>query len=230
ENVALKKAIPDWDDRAFALYILSDYSRKNFLPGDMERIAALVREKGAGLLMLGGWSSYFGRLGEYQGTPIADVLPVVMGNSDDRGNDWSPVLLRPTTLDHPILAGLPWETAPGVGGFNRFAAKSGATTLIEGVRTRTTWKNLVADGLNADDVQIEFLEKLPFLVVDSCGAGRVAAFASDVAPHWIGGMVDWGKERVFQELPERLGDGISVEIGADYARFFINLLKWTANF
>jgi uncharacterized membrane protein len=180
--------------------------------------------------MLGGWESYFGRLGEYHNSPLAEILPVEMSDSDDRRNYWSPVLLRPTTLDHPILADLPWETAPGVGGFNRFDAKDGATVLLEGIRTQTTWKKTVAADLKPDDIQIEFIEKYPFLVVDDLGAGRVAAFASDVAPHWIGGMVDWGQERVFQELPASLGDGLFVEIGAEYAKFFAQLVSWVGKF
>ncbi len=222
----------DFQDRAFSLYIVSDYSRACFKPGDMETIVSRVREDGAGFLMLGGWSSYFGRLGEYHNSPFAEILPVEMQTSDDRRNDWSPVLLRPTSesaLAHPILSGLPWETAPGVGGFNQFAAKPNATVLLDGIRTQTTWKRLVSNDLTANDVEIQFGEKIPFLVVDDCGKGRVAAFASDVAPHWIGGMVDWGRERVFQELPKNLGDDLFVEIGADYARFFANMLRWTGN-
>lgn len=223
----------EFQDRAFSLYIISDYSRAQFNPGDLERVVENVREKGSGLLMLGGWSSYFGRLGEYQNSPLAEILPVELGSSDDRRNYSSPVLLRPTSehaLEHAILKGLPWETAPGVGGFNAFSAKPNATVLLEGIRTKTTWKKLVDDRLNPNDLRLEFVEKFPFLVVDSCGKGRVAAFASDVAPHWIGGMVDWGERRIFQELPKSLGDGLFVEIGADYARFFANLVSWAANF
>lgn len=221
----------DFQSRNYALYIISDYAVSSFRLGDMEHIAAAVRE-GAGLLMLGGWESYFGRLGEYHNTPLAEILPVVMANSDDRQNYSSPVLLRPAVENHPILADLPWDTAPGVGGYNRFEAKAGADVLLQGFRTKTTWKKTVApvgSAVDSNDVAIELLESFPFLVVDSVGKGRVAAFASDVAPHWIGGMVDWGTPRIFQELPKRLGDGLFVEIGCDYAKFFEQLVRWTAN-
>lgn len=221
----------DFQSQSYAAYILSDYAVSNFNAGDMEHIVKSVRENGSGLLMLGGWESYYGRLGEYGGTPIADILPVVMQDSDDRRNYSSPVLLRPTTLDHPIVKDLPWETAPGVGGYNRFEAKPDAQVLLEGYRTKTTWKNLVADpnaAVDQNDVQLELLEKFPFLVVGNAGKGRVAAFASDVAPHWIGGMVDWGTPRVFQELPEKLGKDLFVEIGCDYAKYFAQLVRWTA--
>ncbi|MBQ9371018.1 MAG: hypothetical protein IJU03_02390 [Thermoguttaceae bacterium] len=219
----------DFKSRAYSLYVISDYCASCFKPGDMEHIVEQVR-RGSGLLMLGGWESYFGRLGEYHNSPLAEILPVVMANADDRRNYSSPVILRPTVADHPILSNLPWSTAPGVGGFNRFDAKEGATILLEGVRTQTTWLNAVDEWnapLNSDEVKVELLEKIPFLVVDSVGAGRVAAFASDVAPHWIGGMVDWGTPRIFQELPEWLGDGLFVEIGCDYAQFFDQLVRWT---
>lgn len=219
----------DFQSRAYSLYVLSDYAVSGFKPGDMERIVSSVKENGSGLLMLGGWESYYGRLGEYQNTPIAEILPVAMKDSDDRENYSSPVLLRPTTLDHPITAGLPWETAPGVGGFNRFEAKSDAQVLLEGYRTKTTWRSALDDPsapIDQSDVQIELLEKFPFLVVGNAGKGRVAAFASDVAPHWIGGMVDWGTPRVFQELPERLGKDLFVEVGSDYAKFFAQLVRW----
>ena len=218
----------DFASRQYALYVVSDYAAATFRQGDMERIVSCVKH-GSGLLMLGGWESYYGRLGEYGGTPIAEILPVVIADKDDRRNYSAPVLLRPTVSSHPILDDLPWETAPGVGGFNRFEPKDGATTLLEGVRVELRWKKTVADAtqpLGADEIAIEPRERIPFLVVDECGEGRVAAFASDVAPHWIGGMVDWGTPRVFQELPASLGDGLFVEIGCDYARFFAQMLRW----
>ena len=102
--------------------------------------------------------------------------------------------------------------------------------LLQGFRTKTTWKKVVAqagEDVDSSDVSLELLESFPFLVVDDAGAGRVAAFASDVAPHWIGGMVDWGAPRIFQELPKRLGNNLFVEIGCDYAKFFEQLVRWT---
>jgi len=59
-------------------------------------------------------------------------------------------------------------------------------------------------------------------VVGAWGQGRTAALATDVAPHWVGGMVDWGDRRIVQDLP-----GGFVEIGNWYAEFFRNLLVWT---
>ena len=65
----------DFQNRAYSLYVVSDYPRSCFGAGDMEHIVERVREDGAGLLMLGGWESYFGRLGEYHNSPLAEILP-----------------------------------------------------------------------------------------------------------------------------------------------------------
>jgi uncharacterized membrane protein len=62
----------------------------------------------------------------------------------------------------------------------------------------------------------------PLLVVGEHGRGRTAALATDVAPHWVGGLVDWGDQRVVQQV----GAGF-IDVGNWYARFFRNLLVWT---
>ena len=61
----------------------------------------------------------------------------------------------------------------------------------------------------------------PLLIVGRHGAGRTAALATDVAPHWVGGFVDWGDQRIVQEV----GGGM-IEVGNWYARFFRNLVAW----
>jgi hypothetical protein len=60
------------------------------------------------------------------------------------------------------------------------------------------------------------------LIVGRYGAGRTAALATDVAPHWVGGFVDWGDRRIAQAV----GGGM-IEVGNWYARFFHNLVAWT---
>jgi uncharacterized membrane protein len=64
----------------------------------------------------------------------------------------------------------------------------------------------------------------PLLVVGRHGRGRTAALATDVAPHWVGGFVDWGDARMIQKVGGEL-----FEVGNWYSRFFGNLLQWTAN-
>ena len=200
-----------------AAFIISDYPRKQFLPGQLEIIREAVNN-GAGLVMFGGWESYHGRLGEYHKTVLADVLPVSMLNSDDRRNFSQGVILSPVQ-PHPILKGLPWESPPLVGGLNAFAAKPDATVLLKGQPLAITKEHDEFD-FNCDS------EWKPYsmLVVGKYGKGRTAALATDVAPHWVGGFVDWGNTRITQELP----NGGFVEIGADYAKFFAQLLRWLA--
>ncbi|MCL2348649.1 MAG: glutamine amidotransferase [Planctomycetaceae bacterium] len=194
-------------------FILSDYPHERFQPGQLETICTAVKN-GAGLVMLGGWESYHGLCGEYHDTPLAEVLPVVMLDHDDRRNFSQGVLLC-KEQDHPILDGLPWDCPPLVGGLNEFAAKSGARTLLIGKPL-----NICVTGETTD---ISSDGKIwPMLVVGEYGQGRTAALATDVAPHWVGGFVDWGNERITQKLPT----GGSVEIGANYARFFARLVKW----
>jgi hypothetical protein len=52
----------------------------------------------------------------------------------------------------------------------------------------------------------------------------VCAMATDAAPHWVGGLVDWGESRV-----EAQADGAeAIEVGNWYAELFSNIIKWNA--
>jgi uncharacterized membrane protein len=63
----------------------------------------------------------------------------------------------------------------------------------------------------------------PLLVVRDSGSGRVAALATDVAPHWVGGLVDWGEGRVTAQA----SGAEAIEVGDLYAKFFQQLISWT---
>ena len=192
-------------------YILSDYPASGFQPGQMEAIRDAVAE-GSGLAMFGGWESFHGRFGEYHRSPLVDVLPVKMFNEDDRCNFSQPLMIQ-HCRNHPILDGLPWNTPPFIGGFNRFEPKPNAEVLLETVRF---------DVQLGETLTLTTPERFPLLVVGKHGKGNVAALATDVAPHWIGGWVDWGKERITQSTVD---DGF-IEVGADYAKFFARLVQW----
>jgi hypothetical protein len=198
--------------RRYALYVVSDYPAAQFGTAAMTHVAGRVAA-GAGLLMLGGWESYFGRLGEYHESPLADVLPVVMQLADDRRNYAQPCLIR-RVAEHPILKDLPWDAPPAIGGRNLVRAKDGARTLL----------NAVEFLVREEAGKFHFLRgvEAPLLVVGRHGRGRTAALATDVAPHWVGGLVDWGNRRVAQAVAGEL-----VEVGNWYAMFFCNLLTWT---
>lgn len=204
------------------LYILSDYPAERFSAVAMERLCERIRRKNAGILMLGGWESYHGLGGNWDTTPLAKLLPVEMSTTDDRRN-WAQLILIRQIAEHEITAGLPFSRPAGIGGYNEFRARAEATVILEGERFQitcepdsaktTTTPTFVADG------------RFPLLVVakddDDKTRGRRACFATDVAPHWVGGFVDWGDARLTVTMGEDF-----VEIGADYATFFRNLLTW----
>ena len=195
-----------------ALYVISDYPAARFSPWDVFHLGESVAA-GAGLLMIGGWESFFGRLGEYHQSPLAEVLPVTMLAEDDRRNCAQPCLVQ-KVAEHPILEGLPWETPPGIGGFNAFTPKPGAETLLRAVQ--------YAARSRGEGFEFARQGQSPLLVIGTHGQGRTAALATDVAPHWVGGWVDWGDSRIVQEV----GTGF-IEVGNWYAQFFRNLLVWT---
>lgn len=197
------------------LVILSDYPAKMLSPKGHEKLSALVAE-GTGLLMIGGWESFHGLGGDWDRSSLAVVLPVTVSATDDRVNCDQPALIR-SVVDHPTTRGLPWrELPPGVGGFNRFEVDPKGSVILQLVRFAARWQG--------DECQFEELERVPLLVVGEYGRGRTAALATDVAPHWVGGLVDWGAERVVAQA-EGAGE---IEVGSDYARFLQQLVRWTA--
>ncbi len=200
----------------YGLILLSDYPATNLKTSDHEAILSQVAG-GAGLLMIGGWESFHGQGGNWDGTPIGNALPVEIANHDDRRNCDRPVLLR-RRLEHPITRNLPWEERPPViGGFNQVVAKPEAHIILEACIFQ-------AKREGDDRFAFELLECLPLLATGQYEAGRVAALMTDVAPHWVGPLVDWGTPRVSAQAP----GSNTIEVGGDYARFFRQLLEWTA--
>jgi hypothetical protein len=47
--------------------------------------------------------------------------------------------------------------------------------------------------------------------------------ATDVAPHWVGGLVDWGAQRLAACAP----GSVAIEVGSDYAELLARLVRWT---
>lgn len=104
-------------------------------------IVDFVSKRGGGFMMIGGRNSFSG--GHYQNTPIADILPVRLENSE---NNFvvEPMGVRITEygLNHPLMqlnpTGeepiTPWEDLPLLTEYNHVAeAKVGAIVLAEGV-------------------------------------------------------------------------------------------------
>jgi uncharacterized membrane protein len=199
-----------------SLFVLSDYPAARLSPPLQQRLLQAV-EAGTGLMMLGGWESYHGCGGDWDQTAVAAALPVEISPVDDRVNCDQPALVR-CLLDHPAVRDLPWDARPPcIGGFNRIRPKAEAQLVLETQRFRA-----VRDG---EHVRFELAGSDPLLVVGSYGRGRVAALATDVAPHWVGGLIDWGTGRVTSQAP----GADTIEVGDLYAKFFCQLMAWTAN-
>ena len=192
------------------LVVFSDYPSAQLQPGADAALLSAV-EEGTSLLMIGGWESFHGLGGDWDTTALAAALPVEIQASDDRLNCDHPVLLRQVN-SHPVIDSLPWSNRPpGVGGLNRFASKPDATVLLEGDRLRPRREG--------DSWQWELQETLPMLVVGEHGSGKTAALATDVAPHWVGGFVDWGEGRASGQAP----GAEAIEVGDLYAQFWRQL-------
>jgi len=222
--------------------ILSDFPSAHMAPAVQTVVVERVRQ-GMGLIMLGGWESYHGLGGDWDQSLLAQVLPVEICHQDDRVNCWQPALVRKVG-EHPILQDLPWHLPPTIGGFNRFVPKGQTGTAYpDGSQELGTTQGLESPQEGVTNVQtllvVDQFDVVtkdfdqpeanayslrhtdPLLVVGTFGSGTTLAFASDVAPHWIGGTVDWGNERIVST-----GKGaLQVEIGNWYARFFAGLVE-----
>lgn len=146
----------------------------------------LLREwvgRGGGLLMAGGYLSFqgFQAKANYHGTPIEEILPVDILPYDDRVEAPEGVEGHLTGTTHPVVEGLD-QAWPFLLGYQRLTPKDDATVLAE-------------------------VEGHALLAVRTVGAGRTAAFASDISPHWA--------PKEFMEWP-------------GYATLFDNLVRWLA--
>ncbi|MEA2064540.1 MAG: glutamine amidotransferase [Gemmatimonadota bacterium] len=196
-------------DESIGLFILSDYPAANLDYLNQQALAERVGE-GAGLLMIGGWESFHGQAGQYHTGPVADILPVVCRRQDDRIN-YCHGAFPALEKEHPCLAGLPWETPPVVCGFNQVTAKQEAETVLS-LRL-----------LEIEGNKLGFAGKQePLLVFGSHGEGKTAALTTDMAPHWVGGWVDWGEPRLSARAP----GGNEVEVGCLYAQFIRQLVGY----
>jgi uncharacterized membrane protein len=135
------------------------FERSVVAPNRLAEVEAYARG-GGGLLMIGGYLSFAGIEGKarYHGTPVEEVLPVVIGETDDRVEAPQGVVPSVSVPSHPVLAGLPGSW-PRLLGYNRVTAKPDAAVLVR----------------CGDD---------PLIACGEYGSGRGAVFTSDCAPHW----------------------------------------------
>jgi len=167
----------------YDVYIFGDLDSSALRRDELALLAEAVN-KGAGLIMLGGFHS-FGP-GGYFDTPLAGVLPVVMDRFERQNfgepvredlHEPGPLRMQPTRLGllhfALSLAGSRqenqslWGRLPPLEGANRFRRLApGALLLAEAP---------AADGTG---------RRVPLLVAHSYGNGRVMAFAGDSTWRW----------------------------------------------
>jgi uncharacterized membrane protein len=197
----------DGTDEPFDVVVLSDYPSAQLGPAAAATIVRAI-EEGAGLVMIGGWTSFTGRGGDWGRSPLAPLLPVVCAAEDDRRNVASGVWLEAAAPGHPLLAGLDFGAPPVVCGYNAVTLAGGATLVARG---RLVVFREGAPALGG---------AVPLLAARVAGRGRAVAYMSDLTPHWCGGLVDWGRTRL------RLAGG--AEVGDLYIAFVLNLIGWAS--
>lgn len=204
-----KTLTPTYFKTRYDAILLSDFSKKH-LPAESER--ALVRQvkEGTGLLMIGGWGSFSGPFGGWKGSLVEKLLPVSCLGRDDRVNLPSGAFLI-QKKKHPIVQSVSFKNPPVICGLNRIRPKKDAGVVL-------TAKGIAYDNRRGDSAGRPY----PLLVVNRDPARRVAALATDLAPHWCGGMVDWGGGA----MRLRVKKGVSIEVGRTYVRFVSGLIRW----
>lgn len=195
-------------------FIFSDFSSEH-APAKWQRLIARHVEQGSGLLMIGGWASFSGPLGQWRGTQIASLLPVRCVEGDDRvplpSGAW---IVREAA--HPMFQELSFHTPPMICGLNRVMLRP---------RARLLWSARPVGSADGHRASSPRPRAWPLLVIDGDPQRRIAALMTDIAPHWCGGLLDWGTRRVRL----RVTSTITVEVGDHYVRFLSSLMHWLVN-
>lgn len=199
-------------EKPFDIILLSDYSYKNLLPGAEEAIIKKVK-LGAGLLMIGGWGSFSGPFGGWHGSKIEEILPVSCLKGDDRLNFPGGASIG-LSQKHPSVKGINLSYAPAICGMNRVIPKKNAKVILH-------VRKILSNGAK---IRLE-THKHPLLTVSGWNNVKTAAFSCDFAPHWCGGLVDWGKKT--RRLP--VNAKIQIQVGDYYVRLISELLGWLAS-
>jgi uncharacterized membrane protein len=190
----------------YNLIILSDYRYASFTVGSESWLVQQVDE-GAGLLMIGGWASFTGLVGHYKGSAVEKLLPVECVHGDDRVHRPGGAVLRPVGKPD-LFQNLQWSQPPTVCGYHHVQVKKQTQTL------------LAFHDLDLSGAEPKWGTSHPALVVGWAGKGRTAAFLTDCAPHWAGGLVDWGERRI----QVKWGRDRCVEVGEQYLLFFKQIM------
>ena len=194
--------------------ILGSVEAGYFTPDQLRMIADFVSQRGGGLLTLGGKRAF--AQGGYAGTPVADVLPVVVESSaaDSEESFFVELKVQPTRsgTTHPATqiadseeaSADRWEDLPAISVVNPITeVKPGATTLLTG------------DAENLSD-------ELVVLAYQRYGAGKSLAFP--VQDSWLWQMhadvpvEDETHETFWRRLLRWLVDGVPDQVAAQVPR------------
>lgn len=197
----------------FDAYLLSDFAKAD-LPLSAEKEICRHVDRGAGLFMIGGWGSFSGPFGGWRGSEIAKRLPVECLKRDDRINYAQGSVLCEESK-HVVSKALLLSKPPVICGFNEVKVKRGAQMIYSARKISYPTKKMTLAK-----------KKYPLLVVSRGSESRRAALTTDFAPHWCGGMVDWGRKH--QKLA--VAPGIAVEVGDSYIQLIKNLVNWLVKF
>lgn len=205
--------------RRYDAVIFSDFPAHRAPLVAQQVLARQIRD-GTGLLMVGGWASFSGLQGGWRGSVIEELLPVLCLKRDDRVALSGGAIVLPTRR-HPLLRGVSFVHPPVICGFNRVRPRARSLVLLEARQLLyTTTRSGRPPHLALNPAGV------PLLIVDSRPSRRVAALMTDLAPHWCGGLVDWGPRRVVLSVHGRL----RIEVGTRYVQFVSNLVRWLAGY
>lgn len=197
--------------RQFDAIIFSDFSKAN-TPESSQKLIMEQIECGTGFMMIGGWASFSGPFGRWEGSLIEKILPVNCLKKDDRINFPSGALVI-QNQKHPVLKKNLLNHPPIICGLNQILPKKNSVTVLCAKK--------IVSGKNGACLFLDS-KKYPLLVIDPDPRKRIAAFSSDFAPHWCGGLLDWGgnSEKI------KVNSKSTVEVGKSYIQFISSLILW----
>jgi uncharacterized membrane protein len=175
----------------FDVFILSDYPASGLTPVDCESVIQQVAS-GKRLLMLGGWESFNGFGRNYYSNPIGQILPVELRDGDDRVNAFQGLIVSGRKRGRASEPD--WAKPPIICGYNDAKAKHAAEVLVEMLPIKASLHG------------IEFGSSLPLVVKGVYQQGTVVACLTDLAPHWSGGLTDWGSKTIALTSGIEVGD------------------------
>ena len=197
-------------EKHYDVVVFSDYSAKQ-CPHAVQVHLKKAVERGMGFAMIGGWGSFSGPFGGWKGSLVEKLLPVKCLGRDDRVNfpGGAGFVLKER---HEVLKNFSARNLPIICGLNEVIPRSNAKVVLA-----------VRKILHGGRIRLEKRE-YPLLVVNSDPRIRSLVLATDVAPHWCGGMVDWGIKTL--KLP--VESGIRIEVGNAYVGFLSSMIRWLA--